>query len=230
MPTITLPDGKTKSFDKPVTGLEVAVSIGAGLAKAALACKVDGELRDLSHVIANDAQVALVTAPKPNQPASAEALYLIRHSAAHVMAEAIQDVIGKDVQLAYGPPTDTGFFYDMFVPAGKKFSSDEFAAIDRRMQEILKEDRVFTRYEVASAEGLKKLQAEGNKYKVDNAERALGMVSSVYQGKKAAFTEGSATASQGRAASLSFYATGTPGKTFVVGRTCRALRGLVRRR
>ncbi|MFY7895992.1 MAG: TGS domain-containing protein, partial [Phycisphaerales bacterium] len=194
MPTITLPDGKTKSFDKPVTGLEVAASIGSGLAKAALAVKVDGELRDLSHAIDRDVNIAIVTAPKAGQAASSDALYLIRHSAAHVMAEAIQDVVGKDVQLAYGPPTDTGFFYDMFVPAGKKFSSDEFAAIDKRIAEILKEDRPFTRYEVASGEGLKKLQTEGNKYKVDNAERALGMPSSVYKGKKAAFSEGNAPA------------------------------------
>ncbi len=213
MPTITLPDGKTKSFDKPVTGLEVAASIGSGLAKAALAVKVDGELRDLSHAIDRDVNIAIVTAPKAGQAASSDALYLIRHSAAHVMAEAIQDVVGKDVQLAYGPPTDTGFFYDMFVPAGKKFSSDEFAAIDKRIAEILKEDRPFTRYEVASGEGLKKLQTEGNKYKVDNAERAMGMPSSVYKGKKAAFSEGNAPA-EARSAALSFYATGTPGKNW----------------
>src|SRR6185503_14904368 len=116
MPTITLPDGKTKSFDKPVTGLEVAQSIGAGLAKAALAIKIDGETRDLGTVIDRDVRVALITNAKPGQPTSAEALAVIRHSAAHVMAEAIQDVVGRDVQLAYGPPTDTGFFYDMFIP------------------------------------------------------------------------------------------------------------------
>lgn len=178
MPTITLPDGKTKSFDKPVTGLEVAASIGAGLAKAALAVKVDGETKDLSFVIEKDAAVALITMPKPGQPASAEALQLIRHSAAHVMAEAIQDVIGKDVQLAYGPPTDTGFFYDMFVPEGKKLSSDHFAAIDKRMAEIVKEDRKFCRYELPvgprhNANAMTKLALEKNKYKFDNAQRAL---------------------------------------------------------
>ena len=218
MPTITLPDGKTKSFDKPVSGLEVAQSIGAGLAKAALAIKVNGEVRDLSHVITHDAGVAIITTPKAGQPASAEALTLIRHSAAHVMAEAIQDVIGKDVQLAYGPPTDNGFFYDMFVPAGKKFSSDEFAAIDRRMGEIIKEDRPFTRYEVSAGDGMAKLKSEGNKYKLDNAERALGMPSSVYKGKKAAFSgagdaaTSAAQADRGGTQTLSFYCTGTPGK------------------
>ena len=173
MPTITLPDGKTKSFDKPVSGLEVAASIGAGLAKAALAIKVDGEARDLSHVIDRDASIAIITSPKPGQAASAEALTLMRHSAAHVMAEAIQDVVGKEVLLAYGPPTDTGFFYDMFVPEGKKISSDHFEAINRRMAEIIKEDRPFIRYELPIPTGFDKLKAEGSKYKLDNAQRAV---------------------------------------------------------
>ncbi|MCC6949927.1 MAG: TGS domain-containing protein, partial [Phycisphaerales bacterium] len=207
MPTITLPDGKTKSFDKPVSGLEVAASIGAGLAKAALAIKIDGETRDLSQVIDRDASIAIITAPKPGQAASAEALTLMRHSAAHVMAEAIQDVVGKEVQLAYGPPTDTGFFYDMFVPEGKKISSDHFEAINRRMAEIIREDRKFCRYEIASGEGLTKLRTESNKYKIDNAERALGLPSSVYKSAKPAPAAGPAD----RGSVLSFYATGTPG-------------------
>ncbi len=193
MPTITLPDGKTKSFDKPVTGLEVAASIGAGLAKAALAVKVDGETRDLSHVIDHDCKLALITLPKPGQPAGPEALQLIRHSAAHVMAEAIQDVIGRDVLLAYGPATETGFFYDMFVPAGKKISTDHFEAIDKRMAEIMKEDRRFARYEEGRDACLARLRSEGNKYKVDNAERAL---------------------QADPAARLSFYATGEPGRNW----------------
>jgi threonyl-tRNA synthetase len=223
MITITLPDGKTKSFDKPVTGLEVAQSIGAGLAKAALAIRVDGEVRDLSAVIDRDAGVAIITSPRPGQATSAEALKLMRHSAAHVMAEAIQDVLGKDVLLAYGPATDTGFFYDMFVPEGKKFSSDQFAAINKRIAEIIAENRVFTRYEVGSAEGMPKLKSEGNKYKVDNAERALGVASSVYKGSKPAFADagdgaqrisgsGGHGPSQTQVRRLSFYATGTPGK------------------
>src|SRR2546421_762434 len=140
MPTITLPDGKTKSFDKPVTGLEVAQSIGAGLAKAALAVKIDGRTRDLSTIIDHDAKVALITQPKPGQPTSPEALTIMRHSAAHVMAEAIQDVVGKDVQLAYGPPTETGFFYDMAVPAGKAISTEQFEAINRRIGGVIAEN------------------------------------------------------------------------------------------
>ena len=214
MPTITLPNGDTKSFPGPVTGLQVAQSIGAGLAKAALACKVDGELRDLSYVIDQDAGLALITAAKPGQPTSPEALALMRHSAAHVMAEAIQDVIGKDVQLAYGPATETGFFYDMFVPEGKKISTDAFEKIDARIAEIIKEDRAFNRYDQVAAEALPRLGREGNKYKVDNAERALGMASSVYKGPKAAADGGAEAAKRAGSQSLSFYATGAPGKNW----------------
>ncbi len=215
MPTITLPDGKTKSFDKPVSGLEIAQSIGAGLAKAALAIKVDGETKDLGFTIDRDAKVALITLPKPGQAASADALSLMRHSAAHVMAEAIQDVVGKEVQLAYGPPTDTGFFYDMYVPEGRKISSDQFEAINKRMAEIIAENRAFTRYEVGGSDGLGKLKTEGNKYKVDNAERAMGLPSSVYKGSKPAFADAAAAPARASSATpLSFYATGTPGKNW----------------
>lgn len=221
MPTITLPDGKTKSFDKPVTGLDIAASIGAGLAKAALAIKVDfgggGEIKDLSFTIDRDASVALITAAKPGQPTSPDALTLMRHSAAHVMAEAIQDVAGKDILLAYGPPTDTGFFYDMYVPEGKKLSSDMFDKINARMAEIIKEDRKFTRYDQPGRDALQRLQSEGNKYKVDNAERAMGLPSSVYKSAKAPSKEAhglepvGVDSARADRTTLSFYATGTPG-------------------
>jgi threonyl-tRNA synthetase len=221
MPVITLPNGDKKTFDHPVTAKEVAASIGAGLAKAALAAKIDlgdgqgPQLRDLSTLIDKDAAIALITAPKPGQPMSPEALSLSRHSAAHVMAEAIQDVIGKDVLLAYGPPTDTGFFYDMFVPEGKKLSTDHFDKINARIAEIIKEDRPFTRYEIGEAEGLKKLAAEGNKYKIDNAERALGVPSTVYRGNKPASADQASPSHRlAVSPSLSFYATGQPGQNW----------------
>lgn len=176
MPTVTLPDGKTKSFDKPVTGLEVAASIGAGLAKAALAVKVDYgsgyEARDLAHVIDRDAKVALITSAKPGQPTSPEALTLIRHSAAHVMAEAIQDVHGPGVLLAYGPPTETGFFYDMFVN-GRPITAGDFERINARIAEIIAENRPFNRIEYGVREGLRRVKEDQNKYKIDNAWRAV---------------------------------------------------------
>ncbi|MBX3376972.1 MAG: threonine--tRNA ligase [Phycisphaeraceae bacterium] len=209
MPTYTLPDGKKLSFDEPKSGLEVAAAIGTGLAKAAIGWKVNGELHDLSWKAPEDADIQIVTFPRPGQQASPDALYLMRHSAAHVMAEAIQDVVGKDVLLAYGPPTETGFFYDMYVPAGKSISTDHFNAISGRMAEIIKENRPITRYEQGSEEGLRRLRAEGNKYKVDNAERALGLPSSVYRSSKPA-----PAAERQATQSLSFYATGTPGKNW----------------
>ncbi|HVZ94691.1 MAG TPA: threonine--tRNA ligase [Phycisphaerales bacterium] len=212
MPRITLPDGKVKEFPGPVTARDVAASIGPRLAKDALGAKIDGELRDLSTPIDHDAQVAIVTEKKRDGTTDPDALFLARHSAAHVMAEAIQRVFGDQVQLAYGPPTDTGFFYDMFFPSGKTLSSDDFARIDAEIQKIIAEDRPFTRYEVAKDEGLKKLDAEGNKYKLDNAQRALGMPSTVYRGKKAAFADNDKGSSGG--AKLSFYSTGEPGKNW----------------
>ncbi|MBX3411046.1 MAG: threonine--tRNA ligase [Phycisphaeraceae bacterium] len=173
MPTITLPDGSTKVFDAPVTAYDVAMAIGPRLAQAALGCKINGELRDLSTRIDADCALAVVTDKTRDKQPDPDGLFLIRHSAAHVMAEAIQDVLGKDILLAYGPPTDTGFFYDMFVPEGKKISSDHFDAINRRIAEIIKEDRAFLKYTLPNDMGLKKLVAEGNKYKLDNAHKAL---------------------------------------------------------
>ncbi|MBL8874920.1 MAG: threonine--tRNA ligase [Phycisphaerae bacterium] len=214
MPTITLPDGSKKSFDKPVSGKDVALSIGPGLAKAALGVKINGELKDLSTVIDSDVALSIVTERDRQKVLDKDGLFMIRHSAAHVMAEAIQDVIGKEVQLAYGPPTDTGFFYDMYVPEGKKISSDQFDAINKRMAEIIKENREFTRYEIGGGDGLQKLKAEGNKYKVDNAERAMGMPSSVYQGAKSAFAEADKKPAGDANAKLSFYANGAPGKNW----------------
>ncbi|MBL9002313.1 MAG: threonine--tRNA ligase [Phycisphaerae bacterium] len=207
MPIITLPDHSTKSFDHPVTGLEVAQAIGPRLAQAALGCKVNGELRDLSTLIEADASVAIITDKTRDKQPDKDGLFLIRHTAAHIMAEAIQDVLGKDVLLAYGPPTDTGFFYDMLIPAGKTLSTDHFDAINQRIAQIIAENRPMTRYEVPAADGLAKLRAEGNKYKVDNAERALGLPSSVYTGAK---QSDAAPANPG--AALTFYATGQPGK------------------
>ncbi|MBL8763215.1 MAG: threonine--tRNA ligase [Phycisphaerae bacterium] len=216
MPVIILPNGDKKAFEWPLTAAEVAASIGSGLAKAALGAKIDfgegPELRDLSTLIDRDASIAIVTAPRHGQAASADALFLMRHSAAHVMAEAIQDVVGKDVLLAYGPPTETGFFYDMFVPEGKKISSDHFDAINKRIAEIIKEDRPFARFELKARPAMNKLDAEGNKYKKDNALRALQL-----QVRSSPSRDTFITLSDGTRIPmpedgvLSFYATGTPG-------------------
>jgi len=168
---VTLPDESIRSFDGPVSPADVAAAIGPGLAKAAIGSRVDGQLWDLHRPLAGDCQVILVTRPRPSQGAgSADALYLLRHSAAHVLAEAVCR-LWPEVQLAYGPPTDDGFYYDLALE--RPISSDDFERIETVMREIAEEDRPFTRYVLSAENGLAKLQREGNKYKVDNAQRAL---------------------------------------------------------
>jgi threonyl-tRNA synthetase len=184
---ITLPNGAVKEFEVPsVTGLQVAQAIGPRLAKDAIGAVVNGELRDLSAPITTDAAVAIVTAKAED----ANALYLCRHSAAHVMAEAITRLYPQ-TKLAYGPPVDNGFYYDLELD--HKLTVEDFAKIDEEMKKIVGEDRPFTRYEMAREPAFEKLAKEGNPYKVDNAQRAV---------------EGDANAA------LSFYATGEPGKAW----------------
>ena len=220
MPIITLPDGKTKSFDKPVTGLEVAASIGAGLAKAALAIKVDGELRDLDDAhrkIDRDCKVALITSPKAGQAPSDEALLLMRHSAAHVMAEAIQRIVPK-AQLVYGPPLATGFYYDIKFPDDRPLRESDFAAIEAECAKIVAEDRKFCRYEMQTDPAFDKLKVEGNAFKADIAFRALAKLA---PGIAAASDDDYLTIHVGaeqhrvrKDATISFYATGTPGQNW----------------
>ena len=182
MPRITLPDGSERVFDGPVTGGQVAEAIGPRLAKAAVAAKVNGELIDLDRTIVDDAGVAIVTARDDDD----DALYVIRHSTAHVMAEAICR-LWPGTKLVYGPPVDNGFYYDIDLDV--PLSTDDFEKIEAEMAKIIEADRPFTRYELPGDDGMAKLREEGNTYKIDNAERAL---------------EGAP------AARLSWYATGTP--------------------
>jgi threonyl-tRNA synthetase len=189
MPTIALPDGSTRTFDGPVSVADVAADIGPGLAKAALGGVVDGELVDCSHVMEADAELAVVTGPRGKDDASEHALFLMRHSAAHVMAEAIENLF-PDVQLVYGPPVDGGFYYDIAIGDGQAISSDDFDRIEQRMAEIIDEDRPFTRHALPVKEGMARLQSEGSKYKLDNAQRAV----------------------DAGADELSWYVTGTPGE------------------
>jgi threonyl-tRNA synthetase len=134
--TVTLPDGSRRRFDAPVTGAELARAIGPGLAKAALAMKVDGRLVDLAATIDRDAAVAIVTAKSP------EALELLRHDAAHVLAEAVQELY-PGTQITFGPATEDGFYYD-FARA-EPFSVDDFPKIEAKMREIVDRDEPITR-------------------------------------------------------------------------------------
>ncbi|MBM4008418.1 MAG: threonine--tRNA ligase [Planctomycetes bacterium] len=188
MPTITLPDGSQRSYEQPITAARLAADIGPGLAKAALAARIEGAVRDLSSTIDRDCTVALITPRTRDRGVDADALQLIRHSCAHVMAEAIAKLF-PHARLVYGPPLDTGFYYDISFEGGRAISTEDFPAIEAEMARIIGENRPFTRCEMSLGDGLEKLRAEGSKFKIDNAERAR--------------EAGSTT--------LSWYATGTPG-------------------
>ncbi|CAH1745308.1 threonine--tRNA ligase [Thauera humireducens] len=131
MPNITLPDGSVRSFDHPVTVAEVAASIGAGLAKAALAGRVGGKLVDLSHQLESDADLAIVTDKMP------EGLEIIRHSTAHLLAHAVKELF-PDAQVTIGPVIDNGFYYDFSYK--RPFTPEDLAAIEARMVEIAKRE------------------------------------------------------------------------------------------
>jgi len=136
MVALSLPDGSVRSFDGPVSGADVAASIGPGLAKAALAVLVDGEMRDLTRPIAHDASVAIVTAKSP------EALELLRHDASHVMAEAVQELY-PGTQVTIGPAIENGFYYDF--AREQPFTPDDLVKIEDRMREIVDRDETIVR-------------------------------------------------------------------------------------
>ena len=187
MITITLPDGAKKQFDAvSVTPLQVAQAIGQRLARDAIGALIDGQLADLSAPIEHDASVAIITA-KATDP---NAIYLLRHSTAHVMAEAITRLF-PEVRLAYGPPVETGFYYDMEL--AHPIREEDFPRIEAEMEKIVAENRAFTRYELPREAAIAKLEKEANPYKLDNAQRAL-----------AADPQ----------AVISFYATGEPHKNW----------------
>ena len=136
MVAITLPDGSVRDFDGPVTGLEIAQSIGPGLAKDALAVKVNGALMDLAREIERDAPIEIVTR------GHADALELLRHDAAHVLAQAAQELY-PGTQITFGPSTETGFYYD-FV-RDEPFTPDDLEKIEARMHEIVDRDEAISR-------------------------------------------------------------------------------------
>ena len=130
MPRISLPDGSVREYDGPVSAAHVAADIGPGLAKAAIGARIDGRLADLAEPIEADAELSIVTAKDRSGASSDDALFLLRHSAAHVMAEAIQRVV-PGVQLVYGPPVETGFYYDIRFPEDRPLKEGDFEAIEK---------------------------------------------------------------------------------------------------
>ncbi len=157
MPVITLPDGSTKTFDRPVTVYDVAADIGPGLAKAALAGRVDGRLVDTSFTIEQDTQLAIVT----NRDEEA-ALELIRHDAAHVMAQAVQELY-PGTQVTIGPAIEDGFYYDF--ARQEPFTPDDLKKIEQRMHEIVKRDLPLQREVWEREEAIKTFGEIGEAYK-----------------------------------------------------------------
>ena len=158
MPDITLPDGSTRSFENPVSGLEIAASIGPGLAKAALVVSVDGELWDLARVIENDAAISIVTAM------DAAGLEVLRHDSAHLMAEAVKELY-PDTQVTIGPSIENGFYYDF--SRAQPFTPDDLEAIEARMAEIVERDEEITREVWPRDRAIEHFKKAGEHYKAE---------------------------------------------------------------
>ncbi len=158
MPAITLPDGQVRRFEAAVTGTDIAAAIGPGLARAALAMKVDGKLADLSRSINHDASVVFVTRRDP------DALEMIRHDAAHVLAEAVQS-LHPGTQVTIGPPIENGFYYDF--ARNEPFRPEDFPAIEARMREIVARNAAFVREEWDRDDAIAFFENRGERYKAE---------------------------------------------------------------
>ncbi|CUW48037.1 threonine--tRNA ligase [Novacetimonas hansenii] len=158
MPAITLPDGSVRRFDGAVTGTTVAQSIGAGLARAALAMEVDGHLMDIGREIDHDAHVRFVTRK------DAESLEMIRHDAAHVLAEAVQS-LWPGTQVTIGPSIENGFYYDFY--RNEPFTPEDFPRIEARMREIVDANAPFTRETWPREEAIRFFEERGERFKAE---------------------------------------------------------------
>ncbi|MDA8232936.1 MAG: threonine--tRNA ligase [Magnetospirillum sp.] len=158
MVAITLPDGKVRHYPGPVTGLDVARDIGPGLAKAALAIRVDGAMRDLSAHISHDCRLAIVTAK------DSDALELLRHDAAHVMAEAVKELY-PETQVTIGPAIENGFYYDFARP--EPFAPEDLERIEARMRDIVDRDEAIACEVWDRDEAIRFFESLGEKYKAE---------------------------------------------------------------
>ena len=178
MPVIRLPDGSERSFDAPVTVAEVAMNIGAGLAKAALAGKVNGNLVDTSYLISEDAELAIITDKNP------EGLDVIRHSTAHLLAYAVKELF-PEAQVTIGPVIENGFFYDFSYK--RAFTPEDLIAIEKKMSELAKRDELVTRKVLPRDEAVAYFNSIGELYKAE-------IIDSIPAGEDVSlYTEGSFT-------------------------------------
>ncbi|MEO0699041.1 MAG: threonine--tRNA ligase [Pseudomonadota bacterium] len=162
---ISLPDGSVREVEPGSTPADIAAAIGPGLAKAALAARVDGEVQDLGRPFLGDAQLALITAKD-----EADALELVRHDYAHVLAEAVQ-ALWPGTQITFGPATDDGFYYDVMAPASREpFGLEDLPAIEEKMREIIKADKPLIREVWSRQQLIDKWEAEGESFKAEWAQ------------------------------------------------------------
>jgi threonyl-tRNA synthetase len=166
---VTLPDNSVLEMPNGTSPADVATRISPGLARVAIGAKAnygDGDIKlDLAAPLGRDCSLRIIT----NK--DADSLEILRHSAAHVMAEAICR-LWPQTRLVYGPPVENGFYYD--IELDHRLTPEDFPRIEAEMKQIVKEDRPFTRYEMSREQGMAKVRAEGNPYKLENAERAKG--------------------------------------------------------
>ncbi|MDP6417809.1 MAG: TGS domain-containing protein, partial [Gammaproteobacteria bacterium] len=161
----TLPDGSKQDFDSPLTVAAIAESIGPGLAKAALAGRVDGVLADTSHVVDEDAEVAIVA------ERDKDGIEILRHSCAHLMAQAVQRLFPK-AQVTIGPVIEDGFFYDFAFE--RPFTPEDLVAIEKTMDAIVKEDLEIERSIMSRADAVAMFKDMGEAYKVEIIESIPG--------------------------------------------------------
>ena len=173
MLSITLPDGSVRQYEGPLSVGDIAASIGAGLAKAALAGKVDDKLVDLSHVVETDANVAIITAKDP------EALELIRHSTSHLMAQAVKELY-PTAEVTIGPAIENGFYYDFKFE--RAFTPEDLEKIEARMKELVKKDIPLERYTLPRDEAIDYFKSIGEHYKAEIiSEIPAGEIISLYR-------------------------------------------------
>ncbi len=193
MIAIKLPDGAVRQFDAPVSVRDVAAAIGPGLAKAALAGKVDGKVVDTSYVIDHDAALAIVTDKDP------EGLEVIRHSTAHLLAYAVKELF-PDAQVTIGPVIEDGFYYDFSYK--RPFTPEDLAAIEERMGELAKKDEPVVRSEMPRDDAVKFFEDMGEHYKAEIiASIPSNEPISLYRGRAASSISAAARTSRRRASS-----------------------------
>ena len=158
MPVITLPDGSQRAFDHAVSIADVAANIGAGLAKAAVAGRVNGELVDTSYIINEDIKLSIVTEK------DSDALEILRHSCAHLLAMAVKELF-PTAQVTIGPVIEDGFFYDFAFE--RSFTMDDLAKIEKRMEELAAKDTPVIRSVMSRPDAIKLFESMGEQYKVE---------------------------------------------------------------